>query len=675
MSSTACLELKRLNGEFMIKKLVSAFGFSNAYHAKVQDRYRPDVDGMRALAVLPVFLFHLDIDLFSGGYIGVDIFFVISGYLISGILLRANESQGFQFKQFYAKRAKRILPAFYVTVVLTLAGAALLMPPRFFAEAAESAFYAVLSISNIYFWFTSGYFDTAVLNKPFLHTWSLSVEEQYYVLWPAIIHVMYRMKAQRYFPHMVIALTILSFGAAQWALRDHATASFYLLPFRFGELALGALAAWYRPSMSKLSGWKLEVITVLAIVMMVGPILFYTAETPFPGVAALIPCLGAFLIAGFGASKIAGAFFWWRPAIGVGLVSYSMYLLHWPVIILYRARFGEEPGLLAVLLILIGVGIGSYLMFRFVEQPFRGQAFARHSQAFVGFLAAMGALVLIVGSSVIWTQDGWPDRFGTNVAALQELNQEQRVARARALRRECHLQSPDQRHIDRLRLDECLTPAAGAQNVLIVGSSYGADDAMMLQRAFQDVNWLQLTTPGCVPVPGASRQSPPACRMVTAEIGSRLDAGLRPDYIVLSHNWTAASLASLQSAIDYYSSRAPEVVVFGPRGRMRTDILDIATGLSGDLNDVVLSTEYQASDLDELQAAFAEASLPDNVHIFDIADMIWGGAGVPLMPVEDRLFFIDQGHYSVEGATYLARRLRRDHEDFGAFASALAAEE
>lgn len=655
---------------FMINKFLAMFGMSAAYGDKVSGNYRPDIDGMRALAVLPVFIYHMELGILPGGFVGVDIFFVISGYLISGILLRSNEGGSFQFKEFYAKRAKRILPAFYVTVVLTLLAAALIMPPRFFAEAGESAFYAILSLSNIYFWLTSGYFDSDVINKPFLHTWSLSVEEQYYVLWPAIILIIYKLRARAIFPYLAIALTVVSFAAAQAMLRDHAAASFYMLPFRFGELALGAIAAWYRPQLVRLPNIVREITTVIALVMMIGPILVYTSETPFPGLTALIPCLGAFLICGVGASKASGAMFWWRPSIGVGLVSYSMYLLHWPVIVMYHSYFGEMPDWGAGALIFVGVSLGSYLMYLFVEQPFRGEAAARMSHAYVGFLGAMGALVLIVAAAIVWTQDGWPGRYGSNVVELQAINSEQRIARAAALRRECHLQGTDQRHINRLRVETCLAPGQAQPNVLIIGSSYAADDGVVLARAFRRVHWMQMTSPGCVPVPSVEQRTP-ACRIISEHLGDAFEAGLRPDYVVLSHNWNAASVAQLQDALDYYSQRAGQVVVLGPRGRLRAEVLDIAADVRGDLADFMLDSQHQAADLSEVQAGLAAADWPENASLFQIADFLWDQNRLPLEPVEGRLFFIDDGHFSVEGMEYLARRLRREYQTFEGFARAV----
>src|SRR5262245_6181519 len=258
-------------------------------------KYRADIDGLRAVAVLPVVLFHAGITLFSGGFVGVDVFFVISGFLITGIIIADMEQGRYSIAGFYERRIRRIVPAYLVTVVVTLAVALFLLLPDDLAELGDSALWSALMSSNLFFWVESkDYFNGAAELKPLLHTWSLSVEEQFYLFFPIVLLAIKPLGLWRYAAAICLLAAVISFGLSIYGVAYAPMASFYLLPTRAWELLVGSLLAFgLFPALNrKLAGW--EALAGLALILV--PVFLYTAATPFPGLAALPPVMGAALI-------------------------------------------------------------------------------------------------------------------------------------------------------------------------------------------------------------------------------------------------------------------------------------------------------------------------------------------------------------------------------------------
>ncbi|WP_165795491.1 acyltransferase family protein, partial [Methylobacterium frigidaeris] len=255
--------------------------------------YRPDIDGLRAVAVLAVIFYHVGLVWMPGGFVGVDVFFVISGYVITRGLMREASGGGIALSDFYARRIRRILPALVATLALTsLAAIWLLLPPQL-EDYAGSAAASALSVANLYFWRASGYFDAAALYRPLLHTWSLSVEEQFYFVLPVSLLLAIRLRLRPlWLPFGLVAL--LSFGLSLYAGRYAPTANFYLLPTRAWELLVGALLTMMPSGAARPLPPFLRAIAGLAgLAGILAPSLLYTDATPFPGIGAVPPCLGA----------------------------------------------------------------------------------------------------------------------------------------------------------------------------------------------------------------------------------------------------------------------------------------------------------------------------------------------------------------------------------------------
>ena len=352
-------------------------------------RYRPEIDGLRAVAVLAVILFHAEIALFSGGFVGVDVFFVVSGFLITSILL-ADLAQGrFSLLRFYERRARRILPALFVVALACLPFGWMWMTGPQFTDLSESVVSTSLFVSNIHFWLESGYFDQAVAVKPLIHTWSLAVEEQFYLLFPPLLWAVWKW-SPRALPFVLAGLALLSLAAAEIVIPRAPTAAFYLAPFRLWELLAGSLlAVWSQGRERAGHPW----LAALGLAMIVASVFIYDAGTPFPGLYALLPILGAVLfIAGATATQGVGRVLSLRPIVWTGLISYSLYLWHQPLFAFARIRFGELDAEMLAGLIALSFVLAA-LSWRFVEQPFRHKDGVSRTRIFQ--LSAVSTVALI----------------------------------------------------------------------------------------------------------------------------------------------------------------------------------------------------------------------------------------------------------------------------------------
>jgi peptidoglycan/LPS O-acetylase OafA/YrhL len=365
-------------------------------------QYRPEIDGLRAVAVLPVILFHAGLSVFSGGFVGVDVFFVISGYLITTILHDELGRGSFSILNFYERRARRLLPALFFVLLVCLPLAWWLLLPGDLQAFGQSLLAVTVFSSNLLFWRTSDYFDGASELKPLLHTWSLAVEEHFYVLFPLLLAFVWRWRRVVVLS-ILVALTLASLALAQHLADLRPAANFYLLPSRAWELLAGALAA-----MALAAGWPQRAPVLAAraaswagLALLVLSMVVISKDTPFPSLWTLLPVGGAVLLVLF-ARQDQGVGRWLSvaPLVKIGLISYSAYLWHQPLFAFARHANGDEPlpivfaGLTAFTLLL------AYFTWRFVEAPFRDRR--RFSRRFIFTASVSGSLVL-AGVGVWWT--------------------------------------------------------------------------------------------------------------------------------------------------------------------------------------------------------------------------------------------------------------------------------
>jgi peptidoglycan/LPS O-acetylase OafA/YrhL len=359
--------------------------------------YRPEIDGLRALAVLPVILFHAGFSAFSGGFIGVDVFFVISGYLITSIILSELARGEFSLRRFYARRARRILPALFCVMLVTIPFALLWMLPSQYAAFSRSMLAVVGFVSNLFFWRESGYFAAEASEKPLLHTWSLGVEEQYYVLVPLALMLLWRFGKKPAFYGVVLA-AIVSFGLCEYASRYAHSANFFLLPTRAWELLIGSLCAFHHHGRAPKQN---NLLALLGLSMVTLAVFTYGEHMRLPSAYTLAPVIGTALILLYATRDTwVAKMLSLKLCVGIGLISYSAYLWHHPLFAFAHIRLFHAPSAalmlgLSALALLLGA-----LTWWLVEQPFR----QKNHRFYVGNRAALCAgiatALLLVGAGI-----------------------------------------------------------------------------------------------------------------------------------------------------------------------------------------------------------------------------------------------------------------------------------
>ena len=388
-------------------------------------QYEYELDGIRAMAVMAVLLFHLGLKTFTGGFTGVDVFFVLSGYLITAISVKSFNKGDFSFSKFYIRRARRLLPSLFVVIFLSFVFSVLLMSPDHLAAFSRSAINATLSISNFGFWLESGYFDSNKYTKPLLHTWSLGVEEQFYLIWPVVIFLIFKLKNPNLRIFAMLSLVIISFLISLIFTKSNPNAAFFLSPFRAWQFASGGLLALFLHSHSELGRKYILpnivsiVLTILGVVLTVWGFIYLTPEN-FPGVKALVPTIGTLFIILAGGNTISKLLLANRVTRFLGKHSYSLYLVHWPLIVFWRYYTGGPLNAYEIVIVGALSIFGAVLLYKFVETPFR-KPWTRNFDV-EKFAVPAGLLttacVLLVFSSYAWAQQGWPGRVSDQSTEL-----------------------------------------------------------------------------------------------------------------------------------------------------------------------------------------------------------------------------------------------------------------
>ncbi|WP_368772629.1 acyltransferase family protein [Pseudomonas aeruginosa] len=429
--------------------------------------YRPDIDGLRAIAVLAVILYHFKVPFFTGGFVGVDVFFVISGYLITKGISSQQKKGKFEFSEFYVRRVRRLIPALIFTIATSYVASAILFSPNDFKQMSGSTVYALSGISNIFFWMESGYFDSASIVKPLLHTWSLSVEIQFYIAWPIILLIFTRITQK---PLAVIAaITAIGTIAAYVFLRIDAIGSFFLMPLRIHEFLFGALIVFLEKNRVHRVAKKAFYLTGLALV--ITPIFVYESEkTLFPGLAALVPVAGsALMILGGDSAFTASPLRSW-PATKIGEISYSLYLVHWPIFVFASYILMRDLSSTQTAAMLCVTFLAAGALFYFIERPFRTPSkTGRDGKNFV--LAALGCTtILIVISSSSWGQNGWEWRIPEELRSITNIDKQS-------------LNKYTWSTYNILSRKNGFEQTGNKEKVLIIGDSQAADVANMLKES------------------------------------------------------------------------------------------------------------------------------------------------------------------------------------------------
>jgi len=459
-------------------------------------KYRPEIDGLRALAVVPVILCHAGIEAFSGGFVGVDVFFVISGYLITLIIYGELQNEQFSIVQFYERRVRRILPALFFVTLVCIPFAWMWMMPDELKDFSKSVVKVNLFISNFYFWKESNYFAPDAQLAPMLHTWSLAVEEQFYVLFPLILILLKKCTPKILLVFLSI-LVLVSLGLSEWGSTAFPVANYYLLPTRAWELGIGSIVAISMNYWQKTDGWVAQFASVLGLLLVLFAIFTFDDTTLFPGLWALSPVLGTALIIAYAKpDTFVGGVLSWKPMVGIGLISYSAYLWHHPLFAFARIRFqGDVLTEIYLGLSITALGL-AYLTWRFVERPFRNKLKFSRKQIFIG--ATVVSISFIVAGKVGRLQEGIPDRLPLEVRDMVAWAHDKNPRRD-----ECHAKKG--RFIEPEK--SCVYGGVVSPKFAVLGDSHamGLAYQLSLKLIQQGRGLRELSYSACAPVVGYRR--------------------------------------------------------------------------------------------------------------------------------------------------------------------------
>jgi len=624
--------------------------------------YRREIDGLRAVAVLPVIIFHAGFEVFSGGYVGVDVFFVISGYLITSILIGELERGEFSVARFYERRARRILPALFFVMLACLPFAYFWMLPSQLKDFGQSIVAVVFSASNILFWQEEGYFSASAELKPLLHTWSLAVEEQYYLLFPLLLLLLWRLGRSRVF-WIVLSIAILSLLLSEWGWRNEPSANFYLAPSRAWELLGGSICAFLTMGREQRTSNPLSAAGLLLIVF---SIFYYDASTPFPSLYALAPVGGTMLIILFaGKTTWVSRLLSTAPFVGIGLISYSAYLWHQPLFAFARLRSVAQPSQLLMAGLAVIAMLLAWGTWRFVEQPFRkGAKSVLVSQRSVfAASAAVGAVFIALGVTA-HIGKGFEWRFDMPQHVTQGLSALPRLENGYCF---YSIDNTSSLEMGNDALD-CYLATGDSSNILLFGDSFAAHWEPFWHEfaTEQKFSVHSVTTNWCFPAFSSSFTGPKSSRAAPQCMYNRewlRKSAANYDVIVLSAMWDEVQKKGYSedvfAAIDALlaESSADIIIMPSPPAINRNDVERLAMGMERDLR---IDQERQ-DNIQKFEDGTQERySRNDRVKVISKSDLFgdyFDSKG--LLTDEGFPYSLDGSHISIYGSLSSYRHFRK----------------
>jgi peptidoglycan/LPS O-acetylase OafA/YrhL len=620
---------------------------------------------------MPVILFHAGFEALSGGFVGVDLFFVISGYLITTIIASQLAAGTFSFADFYERRARRILPALFLVLLSCLPFAYYWLAPSDLKTFAQSLVAVIFFGSNFLFWQTSGYFDNASDQKPLLHTWSLAVEEQYYLLFPLILFFLWRFARGR-ITVLLYGAAIVSFLVAVLTSADKPDFAFYLLPTRTWELLIGAIAAlWLANGYSaRCSPARQEIGASAGLAMIVCAIVGYDRSLPYPGVHALLPTIGAALIILHATPATAvGRLLGSKALVGVGLISYSAYLWHQPVLAFARYRStGELTGFTTAALVLVTLLL-AFLTWKYIETPFRDRQ--KIGRRHIGMFASAGSALFIAVGVAGHVTKGFSD-LKTSDEHLAVLG----TATASPRRAECH--SSDAHYL--MPKDAC-SYDSGPAKWAVFGDSHAVELAYELAKALEGkgASLRQYSYTGCVPVFGRTVDGKlKKCAEWTRQTVDYIANDKNTQYVVVSYRINSALFGSHENTFprmphevsdaereQRWNSLVAMLRMFVAKNKKVILVLQ-APELPKPIGQLVMKTAHPSLGISGVSGAwwkerssFVSArigEIPGKVEVIDPfllfchEDQCFGGQ-------EGKAFYFDDNHLSLNGAAMIAEKI------------------
>ncbi len=622
---------------------------------KAARAYRPDIDGLRAVAVTAVIAFHAQWTLFLGGFVGVDVFFVISGYLIGSTVIDEVTAGRFSLLSFYERRARRIFPALAAMLLATSALACLYLLPGELSGYGYELIAATFSFSNFFFAEHASYFMPAASTMPLLHTWSLAIEEQFYLFLPLFVLAVHRIWRRALWPAL-LAAALVSLGlGVRGGLQDQAF-DFYMPQVRAWELLLGVLLASPALPVLRRRLWR-EGASLLGLVLVIATAMLFRQSAGFPGYQALAPCLGAALViaAGRGGDSCAARALSWRPIVFIGRISYSLYLWHWPIFIFLKLseRFPAAYHKTEVKLVAIGVTlIVATLSWRYVEAPFRWGP-RRPSRGLLFAMAGAAAAALAGFGLLARVSYGLPGRFPPEVLKIAaQMNYDQKRDGNYFRSGRCFLDYEDR--VQALDASGCLRLDGSRPNYLLMGDSYAAHLWHGLSTAFPEVNIMQATGAGCTPL--LDRSFTPLCDAMMRFLFSDYLPRHKPDGLILSARWLGSDLGQVARLLDWAADHGLRVVLIGPLMRY-DDLLPRLLAYSVENGDPRLADEHRI-DLRRLDEDMRRLARLKGAAYVSLLDLLCQGTSCETFAAPGVPLQFDDGHLSRAGSLFVAERLR-----------------
>jgi peptidoglycan/LPS O-acetylase OafA/YrhL len=606
-------------------------------------RYRAEIDGLRTVAVIPVVLFHAGLSSFSGGYVGVDVFFVISGYLITSIILADKEAGTFTISRFYERRARRILPALFLVMFVTVVFAWIYFLPSDLKEFGQTVAAAAAFAANIYFYLKqNNYFGLQSSENPLLHLWSLAVEEQYYLLFPLFLILTWRF-GKRWTFFLIALVLLISLMAAQFGVTRDLPGTFFLLPTRAWELLLGSMLAFLPDRQRSVSNYAVdEALGGCGLFLIVCAIIWFDRQTPFPSLWALLPTIGTALILVFAKEQtITGRFLANRLFVGIGLISFSIYLWHQPLFAFNRFLSYREPSQASfILLTFLSVGL-AYLTWRFVENPFRVKGRFSRRTVFALSLVVSGAFIAfgVIGhfNSGYPKRDPLYSRLVSNVGLSLACNGNYSI-------------NPT-----------CAT--SEHPQLAFLGNSYAMHLIEGFRSAYPQKSLVQLTQDSCEPYPGdkLTQVGKLSCAEFYRRALSTILATSSIKTVVLSSPFRDLvqdqNVVALEQAVTTLRESGRRVIIVSPTPSTGADIGKCIVQHRSDF----AACDFARADIEPNYPAIIErlrsVAVRQGVTFVDLTDRICDAKNCRAA-VGSVIIFRDSGHLSDEGSRYIVRQLK-----------------
>ncbi len=610
---------------------------------------RLEIEGLRALAVIAVILFHAGASFIPGGYLGVDVFFVISGFLITRNIAEEKERGLFTLRGFYWKRVMRLFPACAATILVTLLLGSIILPPDEVIQLGRSAIAAVFGVSNIFFWGQVGYFDSDAHFKPLLHTWSLGVEEQFYLVWSICVSVGLPMLQRVGMLWLIIAAASASLGAATIIVNHDPSAVFYLAPFRIFQFTAGITLALGRPPMPS-NKWIKSAIFVAGLSAIIASFALLGSAMPMPQLYSLIPCLGAAAVIYVGADHPVGPILANFLMRYIGRISYSLYLVHWPIASLWTEELFLNAKIVA-LTFLLGV-----LQFHLIENPLRRAGRKVGTRTAPAIICVCAALLILCESSFAELTSGLRFRLPIALRNMPSDSEFWAERNSSVRLRTCFL-LPGQT-FSSFDKPECLSIVPGKKNIIIIGDSLASDLYSAFRQAYPKVHFLQATSGNCFPIldtpntPGTLADR--TCRDMLDFVFNEFLPASHLNAIILEAGWPQWPPAfhdQMSKTIAYLRPFADRVYLAGPPVRFTKNVSTLlfesrAISITS-ATDYVLSHDFNAAN-DVLIKRFSE-----EVEYIDLQKIMCADR-CRLFDPDGRRIFLDFAHLTKAGATYLA---------------------